>query len=310
MLRRSFVFGVTVFSVFLVGARVPANAATPGTPGATKAETFDPFTTTSTAATGGLIKLSNSDVIAASSSIQPAATPSNTVTVIVGVPEEADINQSTTGTTVAACVVTLSAPSTQTVTVQYTTSGGTASPTTDYVPTSGTLTFSPGETSKTVDVTLRKGSSSDNHLNEYFYFILSDATNATISTSGASKSQETVWIQGALATNLTVVGTTVPHGTSGTSTADVTVYLNNGGSSVVKVKIATDDGSAIQGIDYKSISQTLTFSPGQKSQTVPITIYGIPGHVATKYFEVYLSDSVNSYIEFSQFRANVTLTGH
>ena len=49
-------------------------------------------------------------------------------------------------------VVTLSAASTQTVTVNYATVGATATEGTDYAKTAGTLTFLPGETTKTVRV--------------------------------------------------------------------------------------------------------------------------------------------------------------
>jgi hypothetical protein len=64
------------------------------------------------------------------------------------------------GTTVLQVPVTLSNPSLQPVTVQWATPSspgapaGQADPTIDYLPASGTLTFAPGETSKTVDITV------------------------------------------------------------------------------------------------------------------------------------------------------------
>jgi len=51
-------------------------------------------------------------------------------------------------------VVNLSVPSTQTVTVSYATADGTATSGSDYMPTSGTLTFAPGETRKTIPLTV------------------------------------------------------------------------------------------------------------------------------------------------------------
>ncbi len=48
--------------------------------------------------------------------------------------------------------VTLDRPSTGTVTLNYATANGTATAGSDYVAGSGTLTFAPGETSKTIHV--------------------------------------------------------------------------------------------------------------------------------------------------------------
>lgn len=57
-----------------------------------------------------------------------------------------------TGTTNAVFTVALSAMSGQTVTVDYGTADGTALGGSDFVPVSGTLTFAPGETNKTITV--------------------------------------------------------------------------------------------------------------------------------------------------------------
>jgi hypothetical protein len=58
-----------------------------------------------------------------------------------------------TGTTTAAVAVTLSQPSVrQTVTVNYATQAGTAVAGVDYLAASGTLTFAPGETTKTITI--------------------------------------------------------------------------------------------------------------------------------------------------------------
>ena len=71
-------------------------------------------------------------------------------TLSVGSPKVAEGNIG--GTNTLDFVVTLSAASTQTVTVNYATAAGTASEGSDYAKATGTLTFLPGETSKTVKV--------------------------------------------------------------------------------------------------------------------------------------------------------------
>src|SRR5207302_317230 len=62
------------------------------------------------------------------------------------------VTQSSSGTTSAVFTVSLSMASMQSITVNYTTADGTAIAGGDYQAASGTLTFNPGETSKTITV--------------------------------------------------------------------------------------------------------------------------------------------------------------
>jgi CSLREA domain-containing protein len=76
--------------------------------------------------------------------------------------------------------VKLSAASGQSITVKYATGGGTAASGTDYTAVAlTTLTFSPGQTSKTVTVQVRGDTVKE--ANETFFVNLSGASNATIS---------------------------------------------------------------------------------------------------------------------------------
>ncbi|HVF64595.1 MAG TPA: IPTL-CTERM sorting domain-containing protein [Casimicrobiaceae bacterium] len=80
--------------------------------------------------------------------------------------------------------VTLSAASAQTVTVNFATSDGTANAASDYNPTSGQLTFAPGQTSQPIVVTVVGDTAPEP--NETFFVNLSNAVNATIAaTQGA-----------------------------------------------------------------------------------------------------------------------------
>ncbi len=82
------------------------------------------------------------------------------------------------GTTTARFTVTLSAPSSQTVTADYATSDGTALAGSDYDAVSGTLTFAPGETSKNVDVPVRGDVNAE--FNETFFLTLRNPGGATL----------------------------------------------------------------------------------------------------------------------------------
>ena len=74
--------------------------------------------------------------------------------------------------------VTLSATSSQTVTVNFNTSNNTALSGSDYNSQTGTLTFTPGQTSKTITLTILDDLNYE--ADETFYVQLSDATNASI----------------------------------------------------------------------------------------------------------------------------------
>jgi hypothetical protein len=79
-------------------------------------------------------------------------------------------------------VVTLSAPSEKEVRVNFATGDGTASTAdNDYVANSGTLIFAPGQTSKTISVTVKGDRKQES--NETFVVNLTAATNATIISS-------------------------------------------------------------------------------------------------------------------------------
>jgi hypothetical protein len=82
------------------------------------------------------------------------------------------------GTTVFVFTVTLSAAYDVPVTVNFATANGTASAGEDYTARSGTLTFAPGETSKTISIVVR----GDRKLeaNETFFVNLSGAGNALL----------------------------------------------------------------------------------------------------------------------------------
>jgi hypothetical protein len=82
------------------------------------------------------------------------------------------------GTTAFSFVVTLSAPSSEPVTVQYATADGTATAGTDYVSKTGTVTFLPGETNKQITISVKGDKTQEP--DETFFVNLSNATGGTI----------------------------------------------------------------------------------------------------------------------------------
>ena len=85
------------------------------------------------------------------------------------------------GTTIFTFTVTLSYAISQTVTVGYTTSDGTATAPSDYTATSGTLTFAPGTLTQTIAVAVNGDTTIE--ADETFTVTLSSPTNASLGTS-------------------------------------------------------------------------------------------------------------------------------
>jgi len=91
---------------------------------------------------------------------------------------DATVTEGNSGTVTATFQVDLSAPSSQPVSVTFSTANRTASAGTDYVGTSGSLTFDPGETTKTITVVVEGNNTLE--LDKTFVVNLTSATNAFI----------------------------------------------------------------------------------------------------------------------------------
>jgi hypothetical protein len=88
------------------------------------------------------------------------------------------VTEGDSGTTNATFTVSLSATSSQSVTVNFATANGTATQPGDYTSNSGTLTFASGETTKSVTVVAKGDTVTE--ADETFFVNLSSVTNATI----------------------------------------------------------------------------------------------------------------------------------
>ena len=114
------------------------------------------------------------------------STPSDTWSFTTGgsVPALSIADASATEGQALSFAVTLSPAARSTVRVNYRTSNGTASSSSDYTSASGTLTFRPGETRKTISVRTTNDTSDES--NETFTVGLSRASGATISDASAT----------------------------------------------------------------------------------------------------------------------------
>jgi glucose/arabinose dehydrogenase len=93
---------------------------------------------------------------------------------------------------------------------------------------------------------------------------------------------------------------TITEGNSGTSVANFTVSLSSARSDTVTVNYATANNTAVAGVDYVATSGTLTFAPGQTSQTLSVGIIGDALNEDTVSFNVNLTTPTNATIGDSQ----------
>ena len=179
------------------------------------------------------------------------------------------VTEGNTGTTSAAFTVTLSAASDQAVTVAYKTAEGSAIAGSDYVAASATLTFSPGQTVRTVNIAI-KGDTRDEY-DEHFYLNLSAASGAEIATSS---SMGTI-VDNDPPPSLRVSDATVTEGNNGTKLMVFTVTLSAASDKAVWVDYSTSDGTAkISDNDYVATSGTLYFAPGVTTMSISVVIKG------------------------------------
>src|SRR5438552_2317402 len=188
--------------------------------------------------------------------------------------------------------VSLSNPSDQTITVDYTTTDGTATTADgDYVATSGTLTFDPGQTTKTVNVTVNGDNTHEP--DETLTLDLSNATNANIfdnSGLGTIMNDDPI-------PDVSIDDQSIAEGDTGTSTLTFNVTLSHPSADTMTVDYTTNDGTAtVADGDYDAASGTVTFDPGQTTQTVDVTINGDTTHETDETFTVDLSNASNAGI--------------
>jgi glucose/arabinose dehydrogenase len=209
---------------------------------------------------------------------------------------DVSVNEGNSGTSVATFNVTLSPASSQTVTVQYTTASNTASAGTDFVSTSGTLTFTPGQTSQPVNVTINGDTQQEP--NETFNLNLSNATNAAI---GDSQGVGTIINDDNLPA-ISISDATAAEG----NTASFTVSISNTSSQTVTVNYGTAGNTATSGTDFTATSGVATIAIGQLSTVVTVNTTADNTYEPNETFFVNLSNPTNGTIGDSQGVGTIT----
>jgi probable HAF family extracellular repeat protein len=178
------------------------------------------------------------------------------------------VTEGNSGTRTATFTVTLSTASAQTVTVAYATADGTATAGSDYRAASGTLTFAPGQTSKTVTVLVNGDRLPEP--NETFVVDLGSPTNATIADG---QGQGTILDD---EPSISISDMTKAEGKKNQTTLfTFVITLSVAYDQPVTMSFETTDGTAkTSDSDYVAKIGTLTFAPGETTKTITITVNG------------------------------------
>ena len=187
-----------------------------------------------------------------------------------------------------AFAVSLSEATSQQVTVQYATSGGTATSGTDFTAASNTLTLAANETAKTVRVATTDDS--DDEDNEIFTLTLSSPTNATL---GDATATGTINDNDEEEDVTPTVSVTDASATEGAAVA-FAVSLSEATSQQVTVQYATSGGTATSGTDFTAASNTLTFAANETDKTVSVATTDDSDDEQNETFTLTLSSPTNA----------------
>ena len=164
--------------------------------------------------------------------------------------------------------VTLTGATEQEVTVDYAdTTSGTATSGTDYETiTAGTLTFAPGTTTQSIDVTVT--GDADDEGDETVILRLSGETNATITTADGTGTITDD--DGAPVAGVTVTPATLSVPEDGSTPADYTLVLDTAPTADVTIAVASDTVTAAT-----VSSASLTFTPTNWNTAQTVTVTGV-----------------------------------
>lgn len=184
--------------------------------------------------------------------------------------DDVSLTEGNSGTTSFTFTVTLAEACGYTATVNYATLDGTATAPADYVATSGTLTFEPGEITKTVTVLVNGDTLKEN--SEFFTVSLNWNIN---SQTGSTSASGTIYNDDALPA-LSVSNVSQPEGNSGVTPFVFTVTLNQPSGIDTNLVYSTEDNTATAaGNDYQPVTAgALTIPAGQTSANITIPVNG------------------------------------
>jgi Zn-dependent metalloprotease len=205
------------------------------------------------------------------------------------------------GTTNLAFTVINSQTASTPITIQYTTSDGTATAGSDYTTTAGTLVLEANYPSGIVNVPVTRDSNIES--NETLFLNLTSATGATIFDNqgiGTIEADDGLLVS--------IADKTSNEGDTGNTPVTFTLTVNSSAHSGVSVDWATADGTATQPLDYVAANGTVTFAAGETTKTLTVQIVGETGQESYETFFVNLSNPVGVAVGDGQAQGTITNT--
>ena len=216
--------------------------------------------------------------------------------------DDVSLAEGNTGTRTATFTLTRNGPISAGSSVTVATANGTASAGTDYVAVPATVvTFPAGVRTAAVGVTVNGDTTIEP--DETFRLDLSAPVHATIgdpSGTGTITNDD-------IPTTLAVDDVRVVEGDGGTTTATFTLARGGSTSGASSVKVATIDGTAAAGSDYVALPlTTVSFSPGQVTRAVAVTVNGDTSVEGDEAFTLGLTNAVGGTISRGSGTATIT----
>ncbi|HEV7646032.1 MAG TPA: Calx-beta domain-containing protein [Pyrinomonadaceae bacterium] len=195
------------------------------------------------------------------------------------------------GTTAFNFIVTKTGSTDLNAGVNFETNDSSAQAPEDFTALSGMLNFLPGEMSKTITVNVNGDTAFET--NEAFSVRLSGPANATLTNDtgvGTIDNDDT-------APSFSIDDVTHDEGNSGTTSYTFTVTKTGSTALDASVNYNTVDGNAsVADGDYTNNSGTVTFLPGDTTQTITILVNGDTKFESNEKFSVQLTDPANAAI--------------
>ncbi len=239
-----------------------------------------------------IVKAANPTATATGTIVDNDATPTLTLSGPASVDE---------GAGNATYTIAIAGKSESAVTVAFATANGSAESGADYTATSGTLTWSSGETAaKTITVPILNDTLDE--ADENFSVNLSNPSGATITNGTVSTTITDNDDPPAARINDVVVS----EGNTGTVSAVFTVTLSAPSGREVRVPWATAPGTATEPEDYVAGSGTVVIAAGQTTGTITVAVKGDTAFESNEQFSVVLVNPTNATLADNLGQGTIT----